>query len=78
MPCESTAEEVSFEWSYRTIYPGGGGVLGLVFAEYVPLPVRAPTPLSSYLWPIIDPILVTFGEVCNFRDTSFSHSILMN
>ena len=25
MPCESTAEEVSFEWSYRTIYPGGGG-----------------------------------------------------
>ena len=45
MPCESTAEEVSFEWSYRTIYPGGGGVLGLVFGEYVPLPVRAPTPL---------------------------------
>ena len=43
MPCESTAEEVSFEWSYRTIYPGG--VLGLVFAEYVPLPLRAPTPL---------------------------------
>ena len=77
MPCESTAEEVSFEWSYRTIYPGGG-VLGLVFAEYVPLPLRAPTPLSSYLWPIIDPILVTFGEVCNFRDTNFSHSILMN
>ena len=25
--------------------PGGGGVLGLVFAEYVSLPVRAPTPL---------------------------------
>ena len=24
---------------------GGGGVLGLVFAEYGPLPVRAPTPL---------------------------------
>ena len=28
----------------------------------------APTPLQSILWPIIDPILVTFGQVCNFRD----------
>ena len=47
MPCENTAEEVSFEWSYRRIYPGGGGgeILGLVFAVYVPLPLRAPTPL---------------------------------
>ena len=24
--------------------------------------------LQSILWPIIDPILVTFGQVCNFRD----------
>ena len=24
--------------------------------------LRAPTPLSSILWPTIDPILVTFGE----------------
>ena len=28
-------------------------------------PVRAPTPI---LWPIIDPISVTFGQLCNFRD----------
>ena len=31
------------------------GVLGLVFAGYV------------LLWPIMDAILVTFGQICNFR-----------
>ena len=31
-------------------------------------PFRAPNPLQSILWPIIDPILVTFGQVCNFRN----------
>ena len=44
---------------------GGGGVLGLIFAGYVRWPLRAPTPI---LWPIIDPISVTFGQICNFRD----------
>ena len=34
-------------------FPGGRGLLGLIFA---------------ILWPIIDPILVTFGQTCNFRD----------
>ena len=29
-------------------------------------PLRAPTPLQSILWPIIDPILITFGQICNF------------
>ena len=33
-------------------------------------PLRAPTPLLSILWPIIDPILVTFREICNFRNPS--------
>ena len=31
-------------------------------------PLRAPTPLQSFLWPIIDPVFVTFGQICNFRD----------
>ena len=31
-------------------------------------PLRAPTPLWVILWPIIDPILVTFGQICIFRD----------
>ena len=44
----------------------GGGILGLIFAGYVPL--RAPTPLYSILWPIIVPILVTFGQLCHFCD----------
>ena len=34
------------------------GVLGLVFAGYV------------LLWPIMDPILVTFGQICNFHKLS--------
>ena len=31
-------------------------------------PLIAPSPLRSIPWPIIDPILVTFGQICNFRD----------
>ena len=31
-------------------------------------PLRAPTPLRSIPWRIIDPILVTFGQIFNFRD----------
>ena len=31
-------------------------------------PLRAPTPLQSILCPIIDPIIGTFGQICNFRD----------
>ena len=31
-------------------------------------PHRAPIPLQSILWPIIDPISVTFGQICNFRN----------
>ena len=33
-------------------------------------PLRAPTPLKSILWPIIDPIFVTFAQICNFRDSN--------
>ena len=32
-------------------------------------PLRAPTPLKSTLWPIIDPtLLLVTGQICNFRD----------
>ena len=31
-------------------------------------PLRAPSPLQSFLWPIVDPILVTLGQICNFCD----------
>ena len=30
-------------------------------------PLRTPTPLQSILWPIIDPILVTFGQMSFLR-----------
>ena len=53
-----------------TEYLGGGGTwlnFYWVCASLV-LPLRAPTPLYSILWPIADPILVTFCKICSFRD----------
>ena len=32
--------------------------------------LKAPTPFKSILWPVIDPILVTFAQRCNFGDPS--------
>ena len=46
---------------------GGGGVLGSCFAGYVPLACQKPYPIIVYfwsiLWPIINPILVTFRQM---------------
>ena len=47
--------------------PGGPAVLGLIFAV-CRWPLSAPNPLWCILWPIIDPILVTFGRISGFRD----------
>ena len=44
---------------------GGGGGLGLIFAGYMPLASQSHYPIVVYLWPIIDPILVTFGQISN-------------
>ena len=46
----------------------GGGVLGLIFTGCVPLASQSPYPIIVYSAPIIDPILVTFGQICSFRD----------
>ena len=55
--------------SAEYLWGGGGTWLNFcwVCASLV-LPLRAPTPLYSILWPIADPILVTFWKICNFRD----------
>ena len=46
---------------------GGGGELALIFSGYVPL--ASQTPYSIIVrWSIIDLILVTFGQIFNFRD----------
>ena len=50
---------------------GGGGVLvlGLIFAGYVPIASQSAYPIIvNSLWPIIDLTLVTFAQICNFRD----------
>ena len=45
---------------------GGGGELALIFSGYVPLASQTPYPIIVR-WPIIDPILVTFGQIFSFR-----------
>ena len=50
---------------------GGGGGTWVNFcwvSVYVPLASKSTSPIIVILWPIIDPILVTFGQKCNFRD----------
>ena len=48
---------------------GGGGtwVSFCWVSVYVPLASKSTSPIIVILWPIIDPILVTFGQKCNFR-----------
>ena len=49
---------------------GAGCYLGKFLLGTCRWPLRAPTPFPSILWPIIGPILVTFGQMCSFRDTN--------
>ena len=46
----------------------GGGVLGLIFAGNVPLASQSPYPIIVSSVANYRPILVTFGQICNFRD----------
>ena len=49
---------------------GVGGGVGLIFAGHVLLAYQSPFLIMVYSLAnvIIDPILVTFGQICNFRD----------
>ena len=51
---------------FPALAPAGGGELALIFSGYVPLASQTPYPIIVR-WPIIDPILVTFGQIFNFR-----------
>ena len=63
-------EDISMYQGERLyMYRGGGAVLGLIFAGYVPMASQSAYPIIvNSLWPIIDLTLVTFGQICNFRD----------
>ena len=50
---------------------GGGGVLRLIFAWFVLLASQSPYPIIVYSMANIDPILVTFEQIFNFRDPNF-------
>ena len=41
---------------------GGGGLLGFLFAGYVPLASQNPYPISLFCGHIIDHVLVTLGK----------------
>ena len=49
---------------------GGGGVLGLIFAGYVSLVSQSPYAIIVFysVANYTDPVLVTFGQICIFRD----------
>ena len=44
------------------------GVLALIFGWYVSLSFQKTYPIIVYSVTIVDPIFVTFGQICNFRD----------
>ena len=59
----------------KTPKQSSGGVTGSIFAGYIPLASRNPYPiqlLKSLLWPIIDLILVNFGQM-KFSRSKLSH-----
>ena len=58
---------VHVKLSYTALPPPEGG--GVIFAGYVPLASQNPDPIIVYsVTQILDPILVTFGQICNFHD----------
>ena len=61
-------------------FPKGVGGLGLIFAGHVLLASQSPYLIIVYSGAniIIDPILVTFGKICNFRDPmQLSHFLFL-
>ena len=44
-------------------YPEGGSYLGQFLLSMRRWPLRTPTPLQCIWWPVIDPILVIFGQM---------------
>ena len=64
----------------NTLTQPSGGVTGSIFAGYMPLASRNPYPIKlfkSILWPVIDPILVTFGWM-KFSRSKLSHFHFMD
>ena len=56
---------------HQTLLPSRStarGVLGLIFAGYVPLASQSPYPIIVYPVANYRPVLITFGQMCNFRD----------
>ena len=55
----------------------GGGVLGLIFAGYVPLASQSPSSIIVYSVANYRPVSVTFGQMCNFPNPKLSYFLLM-
>ena len=63
--------------SMDTSVPGGGGLESILLGV-CRWPLRSPPQLWSILWPIIDPILVTVGQICDFRILNLVTFYLVN
>ena len=59
-------------------YPrGGGGVLGLIFAGYVPLASQNPYPIIVNYAAKYRPHLSHFWEKCNFRNPNLQNNLIL-
>ena len=57
--------------------PGGGAVLGLIFAGYVPLASQNPYPIIVNSVAKYRPHLIHFWEKCNFRNPNLQNNIIL-
>ena len=60
--------------------PGGGGgrgLLGLIFAGYVPLVSQNPYPITVNSVAKYRPHLSHFGEKCNFRNPDLQNNLIL-
>ena len=60
-------------------YPpaGGGGVLGLIFAGYMPLASQNPYPIIVNSVAKYRPHLSHFWEKCNFRNPNLQNNLIL-
>ena len=77
-PNRKEADQLAINKACRTKISSSGELrseVGSIFAGYVPLAFHNPCPIIAFswsiLWPIIDPTLVTFGQMISLLSKSW-------